>query len=118
MRHRYYHVIESPDDGSLIAHKGYLNWPEPHIAIIAGGEKPLAAFEGRSIAYLPVTIPPDAPLGETTLTFKLTFQTCNATVCLSPTFDHEISLTFEVVANGQSSTESDSFDDFAGFPVR
>ncbi len=56
-------VIEIPDDGSLIAHEGFMQWPEPHVAIIAGGENPLAAFEGRSIAYLPVTIPPDAPLG-------------------------------------------------------
>ena len=109
-------VIEIPDDGSLIAHEGFLQWPESHVTPIAGlGD--FAAFEGLSIAYLPVTIPTDAPLGETTLTFKLTFQTCNETVCLRPTEDHEVSLTIEIVAADQSSTDSDSFDVFADFPT-
>ncbi|MCH7573435.1 MAG: hypothetical protein IH891_11035, partial [Planctomycetes bacterium] len=109
-------VIEIPDDGSLIAHEGFLQWPESHVTPIAGlGD--FAAFEGLSIAYLPVTIPTDAPLGETTLTFKLTFQTCNETVCLRPTEDHEVSLTIEIVAADQSSTDSDSYDVFADFPT-
>lgn len=109
-------VIEIPNDGSLIAHEGFMQWPESHVTPIAGlGD--FAAFEGLSIAYLPVIIPTDAPLGETTLTFKLTFQTCNETVCLAPTSDHEISLSIEIVAAGQPSTDSDSYDVFADFPT-
>ena len=108
-------IIETPDDGSLIAHEGFLQWPESHVTPIAGlGD--FATFEGVAIAYLPVTISRNAPLGLTTLTFKLTFQTCNEIVCLIPTNDHEIPLTFEIVAAGQSSTPSDSYDVFSGFP--
>ena len=82
-------VVTSTDTASLTIHEGFIQWPEPLVASVAGmGD--LAVFEGRAIAYLPVTIPDDAPLGEATLTIALTFQTCDDKTCLAPTWDHDL----------------------------
>lgn len=110
-------VVDSSDANALELHEGHIVWPEPHMASVAGmGE--LETFEGRAIAFVPVTIPADAPLGEATIAFKLTFQTCDDKTCLAPVFDQEKTLSVRIVETGQATASLDELSgDFEGFPV-
>ncbi len=74
----------------------FTQWPPPHVGPVSGLAS-AATFDGRAIAYVPVSIAADAPLGSVTLTFALTFQACDATTCIAPVFDYEVPVTFEVV---------------------
>ena len=42
-------------------------------------------FDGTAVIYVPITISPDAPLGETSFTLRPVFQTCDDLSCLPPT---------------------------------
>ena len=76
-----------PLDGPIRAHPRFTQWPEPHEIKVAFTGNPVtyAVFEGRAVAYVPVTIAPDAPLGQATLTVKPVFQVCDDSSCLAPT---------------------------------
>ncbi|MCH2134525.1 MAG: thioredoxin family protein [Phycisphaerales bacterium] len=76
-----------PADSPLQAHPRYIQWPETHEIKVTftGDPVPYSVFEGKAIAYVPVTIPMDAPLGSATLTIKPVFQVCDDTSCLAPT---------------------------------
>jgi thiol:disulfide interchange protein DsbD len=107
--------VETSDAAALVPHAPFTQWPEPHKASVAGmGE--LETFEGRAIAYLPVTIPADAPLGDATLTFELAFQTCDDTQCLAPAIETK-TLTVRIVdaATGAGSQSGPLTGDFEHF---
>ncbi len=44
----------------------------------------LPVYEGRAIAYIPVTVPPSIEPGELALAVKLTIQACDDQACLMP----------------------------------
>ena len=77
----------NPADGPIRAHPRFIQWPEPHEIKVAFTGNPIsyAVFEGRAVAYVPITIAADAPLGLATLTVKPVFQVCDDTTCLAPT---------------------------------
>jgi thiol:disulfide interchange protein DsbD len=111
--------ISAPDGSAPRAHEGFMQWPAVHGAKADLGEGPqeYATFSGRAIAYLPVSVMPDAPLGKVTLTIDVAFQTCNDRQCLAPA---EVSLpvTLDIVdAATLASLSAPSTDagDFAGF---
>jgi thiol:disulfide interchange protein DsbD len=97
-----------PLEGPIRAHPRFIQWPESHEIEVAftGEPVPYLVFEGRAIAYVPVTIAADAPLGKATLTIKPVFQVCDAISCLPPTpdpgsgtdwEDYGLSIVFEIV---------------------
>jgi suppressor for copper-sensitivity B len=67
------------------AQVGPLQWPAPSIIKLdlAGTGKPerYGVFEGRSIAYVPLIIKPDAS-GTANLDIEVSFQVCNDNLCL------------------------------------
>ena len=77
----------APENSPLQAHPDFIQWPEPHQSQVAFLGKPVSygVFEKKAIAYVPVTIAPDAPPGPATLLVKPVFQVCDATSCLAPT---------------------------------
>jgi thiol:disulfide interchange protein DsbD len=83
--------------GAAVVRSDFVQWPQPHIGPVSGMAS-AATFEKRAIAYLPVTVPADAPVGEATITLAATFQACDATTCIAPVFDLELKVALEVVA--------------------
>ena len=71
----------------LVPELGWIQWPTPHEIIVkfAGPDVPYKVFDGRVIAYVPVTVPRDATVGDVTLTVRTVFQACDPTNCLAPT---------------------------------
>jgi len=125
--------IEASSD-SLVPHTDWIQWPAPHEIIVGFGGPDVAyeVFEGRAIAYVPITAPADASLGVVTLTVRPVFQACDPTYCLAPTplppdqgeaagsrwLDYGISLTIDIgpLASRSSdpANEAANFADFDG----
>jgi len=61
----------------------------------------LPVYEGRAIAYIPVTVPPDAEPGELALSVKLTVQACDDQACLMPS-DLVLPAPLTVVPEGEA----------------
>jgi len=70
----------------IMVHEPFIQWPPEHVVEVAFGGTPVdyAVYEGRAIAYLPVTIAADAKPGEVDLMIRPVFQACDDTVCLKP----------------------------------
>ena len=112
--------LDSWDKTALTLHPGFMQWPELHSvrANLLGEPENFAVLSGRAIVYLPVTIPDNAPLGETTLTVKLIFQTCDDSTCLAPVYDHELKLTVNIIESGGETNEFTTLkEDFVDFPM-
>lgn len=121
--------VESADD-RLVPHVDWMQWPEVHEITVSFGATPVpyGVFEGRAIAYLPVTVPADAALGPASLTIRPFFQACDDRNCLAPTpmppgpgetasdtwTSYGTTITLDIVDVGRMTTATTS-DDFAGF---
>ena len=122
---------DSPD-GRLVPHPQWIQWPDVHEIEVAFAGTPVnyGVFEGRAIAYLPVTVPPDAAMGAATLTIRPVFQACDPVHCLAPTpqppepgedasqrwNDYGVTITLDIVPVaelGSAPTNTD-FDAFEG----
>ena len=88
-------------------HEPFIQWPAEHTVEVAFGGTPVDynVYEGRAVAYLPITIADDAAIGEVDLLIRTEFQACDATSCLrsSPQFgdeawdDYGIHVVFDIV---------------------
>jgi thiol:disulfide interchange protein len=107
--------VEAPEGSPLQVHDGFIQWPEAHAAKADVGEGPqeYAVFSGRAIAYVPVTIKPDAKPGTATLTLNVSFQTCDDKQCLAPA-DVALPITLEIVDASAPPTKVNPAD-FAKF---
>ena len=92
--------ITTPPGSPLRAHEAFIQWPQVHAAQADVGEGPknYAVFSDRAVAYVPLTIAPDAALGTAEGRVVVTFQSCNEQTCLAPVFDHSIPVKFEIIA--------------------
>lgn len=61
----------------------------------------ILVYEGRAIAFIPIVVQPDAPLGDLSLLVTLDYQACDATTCAQPTSD-SVRLTLPVVSLEQA----------------
>jgi thiol:disulfide interchange protein DsbD len=61
----------------------------------------LPVYEGRAIAYIPVTVPPTTEPGELALSVKLTIQACDDKSCLTPS-DLVLPATLTVVPTSEA----------------
>lgn len=81
-------TITLPDPAPAWATFGPIQWPEPHASEVPNlmGEGTIAAptYSDRSIAYIPITISPEAKPGRVTLKFEVFYQACNEVTCLMP----------------------------------
>jgi len=113
-------VVEvTSESEALQPHTGFLAWPEVHgvEADLGDGPTEYAVFEGRAIAYIPVTVAEDATPGEVSLTLTLTYQTCDDSTCLAPVMGEEHKLTFEIVPPAEAGETTLDQSVFGGFPV-
>jgi len=99
-------------------HAGFLVWPEVHgaTADVGDGEQLYAVFEGRAIAYLPLTIAADAAPGETSLSLEIDFQACDDSTCKNPA-TVVLPIALEILAPGTALEATVIDADFANFPV-
>lgn len=102
----------------LQSNAGFLVWPEVHGAVsaVGGGDDLYAFFEGRAVAYLPITIAADAAPGEASLALEIEFQACDADSCKAPA-TVVLPLALEIVAPGTALEATASDADFGSFPV-
>ncbi|MCG3124116.1 MAG: Thiol:disulfide interchange protein DsbD [Phycisphaerales bacterium] len=80
---------------------GPVQWPTPHtVDIDLGGTGiplPYEVFEGRAIAYVPVIVSDEAPLGELSIFLDVGYQACDDSVCGMPVSGQQ-KVTLQVVA--------------------
>lgn len=103
----------SPAPEFITAHLDRIQWPEPHGVTMNLGEGPqnFGVFEGWVVAFLPITIAEDAPLGKTTLEFAVTIQACDDNSCLIPV-DVTRRVSFTVVEAGDAPELIGEFEAF------
>ncbi|MBL9147099.1 MAG: hypothetical protein JNM94_00245 [Phycisphaerae bacterium] len=90
-------------DGRLVPTPSATQWPKPVMVTASYGGAPAeyGVFEGRVIAYLPVTVPANATTGLSELSIDVGYQACNDRVCLAPTRStHRISVVVDPSAAG------------------
>ncbi len=76
--------VEADPASPLQAHPAKIQWPKAQPIEVAFTGEPVMykVYTGRAVAYLPVTVAKDAPLGEATLKVSLTYQACDDKTCL------------------------------------
>lgn len=79
-------TIGASSTGALVPHVDHIQWPAPHSVTLPWLDRKaqFEVYSGRVIAYLPVTVPANAPLGPATLTVTVGFQACDDASCLAP----------------------------------
>ena len=88
------------DNAPLTAHSGEaIQWPEASVIEVAFAGEPVdyAVYAGRAVAYVPITVAPDAEPGEYEVRFELTYQACDDKVCLRPVMGQTVTVGVEVV---------------------
>ena len=90
--------VKVEPQGAATAHVGHIQWPKVHMEKVGFGAAPVqyGVFSGRAIAFVPVTIAPDAEPGEVTLKITATYQACDESTCLPPV-DEEFEVKVQVV---------------------
>jgi thiol:disulfide interchange protein len=67
-----------------------IQWPKPHEVTANFGEVPenYSVFEGKAVAFVNLLVPRDGTNGsDLAITISPTFQACDDTTCMAPTFD-------------------------------
>lgn len=79
-------LVELDPQSGLTAYAPFIQWPEEHVVQVAFGASPVdyAVYEGRAVAYLPITVAADAAPGPATILLRPVFQVCDDTTCLAP----------------------------------
>lgn len=94
---------------------GRIQWPEPYTAkvdfLFTGTPIDYLVYSGKAVAFVPVRVGDDAAPGERTLTFRVTYQACDDSICMPPeTVDLSVTVTI-----GADTPASAPGDLFAGF---
>ncbi|MFQ5889601.1 MAG: cytochrome c biogenesis protein CcdA [Gemmatimonadota bacterium] len=96
-----------------------IQWPEPVAVPVnyTGVDVDLLSYAGTAVAYLPLILSADQPLGETFVELAVGYQTCNETTCFFPE-ETTLRVPLEVVAAGtEVAVDVDEPDLFAGFDL-
>ena len=80
-------IIDTPAHSPIVAFMDNIQWPQTHDVEVAYGGTPVlyGVWEKKAIAFVPIHIAADAPLGELTIDVRTVFQACDETVCDRPT---------------------------------
>jgi DsbC/DsbD-like thiol-disulfide interchange protein len=75
-------VVEVPE-GTVV---GSVLWPEPSPVVVYYTEAPveLLSYAGTTVAYVPLTLPPDVPAGRAEVMLQVRYQTCDERYCYFP----------------------------------
>jgi len=112
-------AIEPASKPAWVQRIGVIQWPEPSLAKVADptGESDLIelmTYQGRAVAYVPVFVAPDAPLGPQTITFNVGYQACDEISCQAPD-DVEVTVSIEIVERGAATAAAIDADTEALF---
>jgi thiol:disulfide interchange protein DsbD len=108
-------TIDGP--AASAAQTGPVQWPpsKPFLFDFGFGPKTIRVFEGRSIAYVPVLIAPDAQPGQNIpITLDVFYQACDDTTCEAPQ-DRRLTVNLDVVAADAVLDAPAPGPDFAAF---
>jgi thiol:disulfide interchange protein DsbD len=118
-------LIETAEDSPLIVHDDFIQWPTPVAVEVGFVGEPVeyAVFAEKAIAYVPVTVSPDANVGTANLKVRAVFQACDETTCVAPTpmegqgsrwDEYGIEVTIDIVSTTEYSSDTTStlFDQF------
>ena len=95
-----------PAGSAIDLNAGFLQWPRRDTINLGTKEKPepYDVFNGKAVAYLPVTIKAGAKPGTVTIDFKITYQACgkinpfdDAESCLAPVMEQPFSVTLTIL---------------------
>jgi thiol:disulfide interchange protein len=80
-------IIDVPAGSGVQAYVDSIQWPQTHEVEVAFTGAPVlyGVWEKKAVAFVPIRIAPDAPLGQVTIDLHTVFQACNDTVCDAPT---------------------------------
>lgn len=99
---------------------GPVQWPTPAPGKVADFNNPgktitVPLFQDRIVAYLPILIAKDAPLGEQKLGIAVGYQACDETLCEMPE-DITLDVTLQIAESGAGSNLAPADDaDFNAF---
>lgn len=96
--------------------KAYINaiqWPKAQQVKAAGGIR-LPAYAGKNVAFVPVVVADDAPMGKVTLDWAVGFQPCDESVCMGPD-TRPFAVSWEVVPADQAAVTGSGSDLFKAF---
>lgn len=83
-------AITAPDPKpDWIGSIGRIQWPEPTLAPVPDFMRPgktieVPVYQGRAVAFVPVTVAPGAAEGARTLVLTVEYQACDETMCEQP----------------------------------
>lgn len=94
-------AIEPTEKPAWVERIAAIQWPTPSLARVADptGESDtieLMTYQDRAIAYVPIVVAPDAPLGPQKITFTVGYQACDEMSCQPPD-DVEVTVSIEIV---------------------
>ncbi|MFM9958838.1 MAG: protein-disulfide reductase DsbD family protein [Phycisphaerales bacterium] len=89
---------------------GTTQYPVPHPAKVAdpSGQSSgltVPCYSDRAVAFIPLVVKPDAPLGPVQLRVAVTFQACNDQVCMMPQ-DVTLDVPIEIVSIAQAAEKN------------
>lgn len=92
---------------------GPIQWPDTHTVSVRflGPPIDLVTYDGKAVAYLPVRVAQDAPLGDYTFTVETFYQACDDMLCYQPTNDQQ-SVTVTIA---ETTTPTEANPIFANF---
>lgn len=117
----------APAGSGVNVNAGFVQWPKAETINLGTRQKPepYHVFNGKAIAYVPVTIANDAKLGEVKIDFTITYQACGkidpfaeSESCLAPVNDQPFSVTLTIVdpqVLAQSTTDAPDVSLFGTF---
>jgi thiol:disulfide interchange protein DsbD len=103
-------------DGSVVQP---VQWPDPVPVTVYYTMEPveLLSYTGTMVAFVPLTLPPDAPLGDTTVDLTVGYQACDETNCYPPT-DVPLSVPLRIAAADAGADGAQNEPElFAGFDL-
>lgn len=92
---------------------GQIQWPEAHTAVVRflGPPVDLLTYSGKAVAYIPIQVNPDAPLGDLTIDLAVSYQACDDITCFPPTRDTP-SVTITITDTPEAIVANPLFDNF------
>ncbi|MGJ8635379.1 MAG: protein-disulfide reductase DsbD family protein [Phycisphaerales bacterium] len=92
---------------------GPIQWPDTHTVSVRflGPPIDLVTYDGKAVAYIPVRVAQDAPLGELTFSVDIFYQACDENLCYPPTNDSQ-SITLTIAESTDPAAANPLFADF------
>lgn len=110
---------------SWVASLGTVQWPTPLPGAVPDLMHPgktidVPVYQGKVVAYVPVFVSDDAPLGPASLTLSVGYQACNDQICEAPE-SVDVTVDVRIVESADAITDSSAGSDpalFAGLDSR